>query len=198
LVRGGNVTSGYYKNDKATRELLDESGFMHSGDIGILDRFDYLTITDRKKDLIITAGGKNIAPQELENRIKLHPLISQVVVIGDGRPFLTALLTLEPDKVPAWAEQHGIEDDPSAVAQHAATLEELEGAINEVNATFAHAEGIRKFRVLERDFLEEENEITPTLKVKRKQINERYADAIAEMYGEGSPVAAAIPAPVRT
>jgi long-chain acyl-CoA synthetase len=198
LVRGGNVTSGYYKNDKATHELLDESGFMHSGDIGVLDRFDYLTITDRKKDIIITAGGKNIAPQELENRIKLHPLISQVVVIGDGRPFLTALLTLEPDKVPAWAEQHGIEDDPSVVAKHAATLEELEEAINEVNATFAHAEGIRKFRVLERDFLEEENEITPTLKVKRKQINRRYTDAIAEMYVEGSPVAAAIPAPLRT
>jgi long-chain acyl-CoA synthetase len=198
LVRGGNVTSGYYKNEAATHELLDESGFMHSGDIGVLDRFDYLTITDRKKDLIITAGGKNIAPQELENRIKLHPLISQVVVIGDGRPFLTALITLEPDKLPAWAEEHGMGDEPSAVATHAVTLEELEGTINEVNATFAHAEGIRKFRVLERDFLEEEDEITPTLKVKRKQINEKYADAIAEMYKEGSLAAAAIPAPLRT
>ncbi|MEA2507948.1 MAG: long-chain acyl-CoA synthetase [Actinomycetota bacterium] len=198
LVRGGNVTSGYYKNDDATHELLDESGFMRSGDIGVLDRFDYLTITDRKKDLIITAGGKNIAPQELENRIKLHPLISQVVVIGDARPFLTALITLEPDKVPAWAEQHGIEDDASVVAAHAATLNELEVAINGVNATFAHVEGVRKFRVLERDFLEEENEITPTLKVKRKQINSKYADAIDDMYHEGSPVAGAIPAPVRT
>jgi long-chain acyl-CoA synthetase len=198
LVRGGNVTSGYYKNDQATRELLDESGFMHSGDIGVLDRFDYLTITDRKKDLIITAGGKNIAPQEVENRIKLHPLISQVVVIGEGRPFLTALITLEPDKLPAWAERHGIENDPCAIAAHSATLEELEGAINEVNATFAHAEGIRKFRVLERDFLEEEDEITPTLKVKRKQINGKYADAIADMYEEGSPPAGVIPAPLRT
>jgi long-chain acyl-CoA synthetase len=198
LVRGGNVTQGYYKNDHATRELLDDEGFMRSGDIGVMDEAKYLTITDRKKDLIITAGGKNIAPQELENRIKLHSLISQVVVIGDGRPFLTALITLDPDKLPGWAERHGIDHAAPAVASDKATLEELQGVITEVNETFAHVEGVRKFRVLERDFLEEENEITPTLKVKRKQINEKYADAIAEMYREGSAVAAVIPAPLRT
>jgi long-chain acyl-CoA synthetase len=198
LVRGGNVTVGYYKDEQATRELLDDEGFMHSGDIGTLDEAGYLTITDRKKDLIITAGGKNIAPQELENRIKLHPLISQVVVIGDGRPFLSALITLDPDKLPAWAEEHGIEPAASAVAADPPTQKELEQAINEVNDTFAHVEGVRKFRLLERDFLEEENEITPTLKVKRKQINQRYADAIDEIYEEGSPVVAVIPAPLRT
>jgi long-chain acyl-CoA synthetase len=198
LVRGGNVTLGYYKNDRATRELLDDDGFMRSGDIGVMDEANYLTITDRKKDLIITAGGKNIAPQELENRIKLHSLISQVVVIGDGRPFLTALITLDPDKLPGWAERHGIEAAGAVVASDAATLAELEAVITEVNETFAHVEGVRKFRVLERDFLEEENEITPTLKVKRKQINEKYADSIAEMYREGSPVAAVIAAPLRT
>jgi long-chain acyl-CoA synthetase len=198
LVRGGNVTAGYYKDDRATRELLDDDGFMHSGDIGTLDEAGYLTITDRKKDLIITAGGKNIAPQELENRIKLHPLISQVVVIGDGRPFLSALITLDPDKLPAWAQEHAVQADAPAVAADPATQKKLERAINEVNETFAHVEGVRKFRLLERDFLEEENEITPTLKVKRKQINQRYADAIDEMYEEGSPVVAVIPAPLRT
>ena len=198
LVRGGNVTAGYYKDERATRELLDDDGFMRSGDIGTLDEAGYLTITDRKKDLIITAGGKNIAPQELENRIKLHPLVSQVVVIGDGRPFLSALITLDPDKLPAWAQEHAIEPDAPAVAADPATQKELEQAINEVNETFAHVEGVRKFRLLERDFLEEENEITPTLKVKRKQINQRYADAIDEMYQKESPVVAVIPAPLRT
>jgi long-chain acyl-CoA synthetase len=198
LVRGGNVSAGYYKNEAATRELLDEAGFMHSGDIGVLDEIGYLTITDRKKDLIITAGGKNIAPQEIENRLKVHPLISQVVVIGDQRPFLTALITLDPERAPGWAQENRIDATLPDVAAHAATLTEIEDAVNVMNSTFAHVEGVRKFRILERDFLEEENEITPTLKVKRKQIEHRYAEAINEMYREGSPVGGAAPAPVRT
>jgi long-chain acyl-CoA synthetase len=193
LVRGGNVSPGYYKNQAATDELLDESGFMHSGDIGTLDEFNYLTITDRKKDLIITAGGKNISPQEIENRIQLHPLISHVVVIGDQKPYLTALITLEPDQVEG-ASGDGL--DPS-LAPGAGVLAEIQSAIDEVNSTFAHAEGVRKFRILDRDFLEEENEITPTLKVKRKQINEKYADVISEMYRDTSVTAALAPAPIR-
>ncbi|MEA2507716.1 MAG: long-chain acyl-CoA synthetase [Actinomycetota bacterium] len=193
LVRGGNVSPGYYKNQAATDELLDESGFMHSGDIGTLDEFNYLTITDRKKDLIITAGGKNISPQEIENRIQLHPLISHVVVIGDQKPYLTALITLEPDQVEG-ANGDGL--DPS-LAPGAGVLAEIQSAIDEVNSTFAHAEGVRKFRILDRDFLEEENEITPTLKVKRKQINEKYADVISEMYRDTSVTAALAPAPIR-
>jgi long-chain acyl-CoA synthetase len=193
LVRGGNVSPGYYKNQAATDELLDESGFMHSGDIGTLDEFNYLTITDRKKDLIITAGGKNISPQEIENRIQLHPLISHVVVIGDQKPYLTALITLEPDQVEG-ASGDGL--GPS-LAPGAGVLAEIQSAINEVNSTFAHAEGVRKFRILDRDFLEEENEITPTLKVKRKQINEKYAEVISEMYRDTSVTAALAPAPIR-
>jgi long-chain acyl-CoA synthetase len=198
LVRGGNVTAGYYKDERSTRELLDKADFMHSGDIGVLDQDSYLTITDRKKDLIITAGGKNIAPQELENRIKLHSLISQVVVIGDGRPFLTALITLDPDKLPEWAARNALDAASPAIAAAPTTLAELQRAITDANEDFAHAEGIRKFRILERDFLEEENEITPTLKVKRKEINKKYADAITEMYQDGSPVAGVIAAPLRT
>ncbi|MGH2748871.1 MAG: AMP-dependent synthetase/ligase [Actinomycetota bacterium] len=197
LARGGNIMAGYYKNEDATRETIDEDGWLLSGDVGEFDEHNYLKITDRKKDLIITAGGKNIAPQEIENKIKFHPLISQVVVIGDKRPFLSALITLDPEKAPGWAKERGIEGDGSAIADHERTLKEIEGAINEVNQSLAKVEGIKKFRVLERDFLQEENEITPTMKVKRKQINEIYADVIEDMYSKESPAAAGAKAPLR-
>jgi long-chain acyl-CoA synthetase len=197
LVRGGNVMPGYYKDEKATKETVDEDGWLHSGDVGELDEYNYLKITDRKKDLIITAGGKNIAPQEIENRIKFHSLISQVVVIGDRRPFLTALVTLDEEKAPSWGAEQGIEGDVAAIANHERTIKEIEGAINEVNKGLAKVEGVKKFRVLERDFLQEENEITPTMKVKRKQINEMYADVIEGMYEKDSPTGAAAAAPVR-
>jgi long-chain acyl-CoA synthetase len=197
VVRAGNVTPGYYKDEKATGELIDEDGWMHSGDVGEIDANGYLKITDRKKDLIITAGGKNIAPQEIENRIKFHPLISQVVVIGDRRPFLTALITLDEEKAPSWAQEQGIEGGMAEIAGNERTLKEIEGAINEVNKSLAKVEGIKKFRVLERDFLQEENEITPTMKVKRKSINEIYGDMIENMYSKESPAAASASAPVR-
>ncbi len=199
LVRGGNVMKGYYKDEGATNEAVDSDGWLHSGDVGEFDQFNYLKITDRKKDLIITAGGKNIAPQELENKLKSKAaIVSQVVVIGDRRPFLTCLLTLDEEKAPAWAKEQGIEGDIAAIANNERTLKELEGAINELNKGLAKVEGIKKFRVLERDFLQEENEITPTMKVKRKTINETYADAIEDMYDKESPLGAGAKAPVRT
>jgi long-chain acyl-CoA synthetase len=198
LARGGNVMAGYYKNDEATRETIDEDGWLHSGDVGELDEHNYLKITDRKKDLIITAGGKNIAPQEIENKLKsAHPLISQVVVIGDRRPFLSALITLDEEKLPSFAKEHGIEGGGHEIANHERTLKEIEGAINEVNQSLAKVEGIKKFRILERDFLQEENEITPTMKVKRKQINQIYVDAIEDMYKKESPPGAGVTAPLR-
>jgi long-chain acyl-CoA synthetase len=196
LVRGGNVMAGYFKDDKATRETIDEDGWLHSGDVGEFNEHGYLKITDRKKDLIITAGGKNIAPQELENKIKVHPLISQVVAIGDRRPFMTALITLDPEKAPAWAKEQGIDGDMAAIANHERTIKEIEGAINETNKGLAKVEQVKKFRILERDFLQEENEITPTMKVKRKTINDIYGDAIEEMYSKESPQGAAIKAPL--
>ncbi|HEX2195717.1 MAG TPA: long-chain fatty acid--CoA ligase [Actinomycetota bacterium] len=197
LVRGGNVMAGYYKDDEATRETIDEDGWLHSGDVGEFNEHGYLKITDRKKDLIITAGGKNIAPQELENKIKVHSLISQVVAIGDRRPFMTCLITLDPEKAPLWAKEQGIEGDMAAIANHERTIKEIQGAINETNKGLAKVEQIKKFRILERDFLQEENEITPTMKVKRKTINEIYGDAIEEMYSKDTPDGAAIKAPVR-
>ena len=197
LARGGNIMAGYYKDEAATKETIDEEGWLHSGDVGEFDDNNYLKITDRKKDLIITAGGKNIAPQEIENKIKFHSLVSQVVVIGDRRPFLTALITLDEEKAPAWAKEQGIDGGIAEIAANDRTLKEIEGAINEVNNSLAKVEGVKKFRVLERDFLQEENEITPTMKVKRKQINEIYADAIEGMYEKDSPAAASASAPER-
>ncbi|MGI8707984.1 MAG: AMP-dependent synthetase/ligase [Actinomycetota bacterium] len=198
LARGGNVTKGYYKNEEATKELLDNEGWMRSGDVGKLDGNGYLMITDRKKDLIITAGGKNIAPQEIENKIKFHDLISQAVVIGDRRPFLTAIITLDEEKAPGWAKEHGVDaSDVAGIAGDERTLKEIEAAINEVNNSLARVEGVKKFRVLDRDFLEEENEITPTLKVKRKQIGENYNEHIEEMYRKDSPSSAPMKAPQR-
>jgi long-chain acyl-CoA synthetase len=198
LARGGNIMKGYYKDDVATRETVDEDGWLHSGDIGEIDEYGYLKITDRKKDIIITAGGKNIAPQEIENRLKTkHALISQVVVIGDRRPFLSALITLDEEAAPGWGKEQGIEGGIPGIANHERTLKEIEGAINELNKTFAKVEGIKKFRILERDFLQEENEITPTMKVKRKQINETYADVIEDMYNKDSAPGAGAAAPTR-
>ena len=198
LVRGGNVMQGYYKDEKATNETIDSDGWLHSGDVGEFNEHGYLRITDRKKDIIITAGGKNIAPQEIENRLKSkHALISQVVVIGDKRPFLSALITLDEEKAPSWAKEQGIEGGIAEIANNDRTLKEIEGAVNELNAGLAKVEGIKKFRVLERDFLQEENEITPTMKVKRKQINESYAEVIEGMYDRESPTAAGGKAPLR-
>jgi long-chain acyl-CoA synthetase len=197
LVRGGNVMAGYYKDEAATKDAVDSEGWLRSGDVGEFDEHGYLKITDRKKDLIITAGGKNIAPQEIENRIKFHQLISQAVVIGDRRPFLAALITLDEEKAPAWAKEQGIEGDIGAIANDERILKEIEGTINEVNRGLAKVEGVKKFRVLERDFLQEENEITPTMKVKRRQINEHYGHVIESLYDKESPAAAGAKAPLR-
>jgi long-chain acyl-CoA synthetase len=197
LARGGNVMAGYYNNETATKEIIDEEGWLHSGDVGQFDEQNYLKITDRKKDLIITAGGKNVAPQEIENRLKCHLLISQAVVIGDRRPFLTALITLDEEKATLWATEQGIEGDLAVIANHDRTQKEIEGAVNDVNGQLSKVENVRKFRVLERDFLQEEEEITPTLKVRRRHVGDIYADVIEDMYRPDSPGAASAAAPER-
>jgi long-chain acyl-CoA synthetase len=182
LVRGGNVFPGYYKNETATAEMLD-GGWMHTGDVGVLDEDGYLTITDRKKDLIITAAGKNVAPQELENRLKYHPLVSQAVVIGDRRPYLTALITLDEETVGKFAADKGLgTDDLAELSERAEVQGAIEGAVEAVNAGFSKPEQIKRWKVLPRDFLQEENEITPTLKVRRRAIIERYSGEIEALY----------------
>ncbi len=182
LVRGGNVFQGYFKDPEATAETL-AGGWLHSGDIGYLDQDGYLVITDRKKDLIITAGGKNVAPQELENRLKYHPLISQAVVIGDRRTYLTALITLDAEALPRFAAGHGIgATAPGELARHPEVESAVDGAVNAVNAGFSHAEQIKRWKILPRDFLQEEEEITPTLKVRRRTIAQKYAAEIEALY----------------
>ncbi|HVL89473.1 MAG TPA: AMP-dependent synthetase/ligase [Actinomycetota bacterium] len=183
LVKGGNVGPGYYKNPEATTELIDEDGYMHSGDVGELDEEGYLRITDRKKDLIITAAGKNIAPQVLENMLKHSPWISQAVVIGDARPYLTAILTLDQEKVTAFAEQKSIpHGDFAELARHPDILQLVETSVQEVNEQLSRVEQIKKWTVLERDFLQEADEMTPTMKVRRRAISDKYTDLIESMY----------------
>ncbi|HEY7134922.1 MAG TPA: long-chain fatty acid--CoA ligase [Acidimicrobiia bacterium] len=183
LVKGPNVCAGYFNNPEGTAELIDADGWMHSGDVG---RFDgaYLMITDRKKDLIITAHGKNIAPQEIETRLKYEPLISQAVVIGEGRPYLTALITLDPDETARWCGERGKPREPEALAWDAELRDEIEAAVDRTNAELSHVETIRKWRILPQDFTIAAGELTPTLKVRRAIVAEHYAGVIEEMYAE--------------
>lgn len=183
LVRGENVFRGYFKNQEATDETLKD-GWLYSGDVGVLDEDGYITITDRKKDLIITAGGKNIAPQELEGRIKFSPIVSQAVVIGDRRKYLTALVTLDPDGLEKWATDHGKKMDSDELVADADVISEVQKAIDDTNSQFSRTEGIKKFEILPRDFTIEDGEMTPSLKVRRRIVVEKYSDIIEGMYAE--------------
>ncbi|MFP5361474.1 MAG: AMP-dependent synthetase/ligase [Thermoleophilia bacterium] len=186
LMRGPNVFRGYYNDEKATAETLDADGWLHSGDLGELDADGYLTITGRKKDLIITSSGKNISPSNIENALKLCRWISQAVVYGDRRPYLTALLTLDPDEAGALAEKVGAASaEPAALAQDPAVRAELQAAVDEANAQFARIEQVKRFTVLERDLSQEDHELTPTLKVKRNVVYERYGDDFTRLYDAG-------------
>ncbi len=186
LMRGPNVFKGYYANEKATAETLSADGWLHSGDLGELDADGYLSITGRKKDLIITSSGKNISPSNIENALKLSRWISQAVVFGDRRPYLTALLTIDPDEAGALAEKVGASSkDPAALAQDPAVRSELQAAVDATNAKFARIEQVKKFTVLERDLSQEEEELTPTLKVKRNVVYKRYADEFTRLYDGG-------------
>lgn len=183
LVKGPNVFQGYFKNEKATKETMTDDGFLRTGDVGELDQAGYLKITDRKKDLIKTAGGKYIAPAELEGRLKFAPLISQAVVIGESRPFPSALLTLDPEVAPKWAKDQGIEfDDITDLSDNEKVLAAVQKIVDEVNSALSNPEQIKKWTLLARDFTQEAEEITPTLKVRRKTISEKYGDEIDRMY----------------
>jgi long-chain acyl-CoA synthetase len=182
LIRGGNVFQGYFKNPEGTAAALQD-GWLSTGDVGELDEDGYLTITDRKKDLIITAAGKNIAPQELESRLKYHPLVSQSVVIGDRRPYLVALITLDPEALARFAAERGLTGTGGpALHRHPDVQAAVAGAVAAVNAGFSSAEQIKKWTILPRDFLVEEEEITPTLKVRRRAIIQKYDDGIEALY----------------
>lgn len=181
LFRGPNVFKGYFKSPEETAEALDDDGWLHTGDLGEIDDEGFLSITGRKKELIITSGGKNIAPVGIEAALKRIDLVAEAVVIGDARKFLSALLALEPEAAARFAAEHGIDGPPHESPR---LIEELQRGVDEVNAGFARVEHIRKFRVLPRVFTIEDGELTPTLKLRRQAIAENWAEVIEGMYGE--------------
>jgi long-chain acyl-CoA synthetase len=183
LVRGPNVTKGYYKDPELSAETFDKEGWLHSGDVVEIDEDGYLKVVDRKKEIIITAGGKNIAPSNLENALKEHPLIGQAAVIGDRRKYVSALIVLDPEVAPGWAKQNGLEGKSTAeLAEDQVVIEEIQKAVDEVNKGFSNVEQIRKFAVLPTEWTAESEELTPTLKLKRRVISDKYADDIERMY----------------
>ena len=183
LVKGPIVFRGYWKNDTATAEAVTD-GWFHTGDIGELDDAGYLTITGRKKELIVTAGGKNVAPAVLEDRLRAHPLVSQCMVVGDAKPFIAVLVTVDADALPGWLERAGRPaDTPLADLVDDPDLRRAIGeAVAEANLAVSRAEQIREFRILPVDFTEAGGEMTPTMKVKRNVVAEKYAADIAGIY----------------
>jgi len=184
LTRGGNVaTRGYYKQPQATAEVFEPTGWFHTGDIGRIDEDGFIFITDRKKDLIVTAGGMNIAPQNIENLLKGDPFVSQVMVVGDRRPYPIALVTVNPDELTKFAQTEGIlTTDPAVVTKHPKVVDRVARIVEEKNTQLQSYAKIKKFTVLPVDFTQEGGELTPTLKVKRKVVSEKYKQAIEELY----------------
>lgn len=183
LAKAPNVAQGYYERPEATAESWDQEGWFHTGDIGEIDADGFLRITDRKKDLIKTSGGKYVAPQNIESLLKMQPYISQAVVIGDNRKYCVALVTLDADEVARVAGSEGITfEGREAAARHPRIRELVERDVQEVNKHLASYESIKYFRILDRDFSQESGELTPSLKVKRKVVTERYRDLIDQMY----------------
>ena len=187
LLRGSNVLRGYWKNPEATKAAFVD-GWFRTGDIGELDDEGFISITGRKKELIVTAGGKNVAPTALEDPLRASPLIGQAVVIGDQRPFVAALISLDPEMLPVWLANNGQKADLSLsqAAKNPAVLAELQKKVDEVNATVSNAEAIKKFAVIESELSEESGHLTPSLKIKREVVARDFAPIIDEIYG-GAP-----------
>jgi long-chain acyl-CoA synthetase len=183
LAKGPQVFAGYWKNPAATAEVIDDDGWFHTGDIGELDDEGFLRITGRKKELIVTAAGKNVAPAPLEDRLRAHPLVSQAVVVGDERPFVAALITIDEDAFADWTSETGIEAGTVAEAAATAELRAVIGAaVDEANLSVSRAESIRAFAILPHDFTIDAEELTPTLKVRRAVVHGRYHAAIESIY----------------
>jgi long-chain acyl-CoA synthetase len=181
LVKGPNVFQGYHKNPEATAETIVD-GWLHTGDIGEVDSEGFIKITGRKKDIIITAGGKNITPANLEAEIKQHPLVSQCVVVGDRRPYLVALVTLDPEEAVAYAKEHGLPEDPAALAANPDVKASVMAHVEEINKNFARVEQVKKVTILPHDLSQESGELTPTMKVKRAVVAQKHEHEIEALY----------------
>ncbi|WP_165521723.1 AMP-dependent synthetase/ligase [Micromonospora zingiberis] len=183
LARGQVVFPGYWNNPDATREALTDDGWFRTGDLGRLDDDGYLRITGRTKEIMVTAAGKNLAPAPIEERIRAHPLVSQVMLVADGRPYAAALVTVDPQAWQRWRNQHGhpgaslakLRDDPQLRA-------EIQDAVDQANRTVSHAEQVKTFRILPRDLTEADGELTPTLKIKREAVQDHFADDVAVLF----------------
>ncbi|MCM3554784.1 AMP-dependent synthetase/ligase [Janibacter melonis] len=183
LVQGLNVLRGYRGNEQASAEAVVD-GWFHTGDLGELDEDGYLRITGRKKEILVTAGGKNVAPAVLEDRLRAHPLVSQCMVVGDGKPFIAALVTIDEEMLPGWAANNGLGAITVAQARTDETvLAEIQRAVDDANKAVSKAESIRKFAVLEEDFTEENGTLTPSLKLKRNVVMRDYEDQVEALYG---------------
>ncbi len=181
LVHGPNVFQGYHKNPEATAETIVD-GWLHTGDIGEIDSEGFIKITGRKKDIIITAGGKNITPANLEAQIRENHLVSQCVVVGDRRPYLVALVTLDPEEAVAYAKDHDLPEDPTQLATSPEIRKVIEDHVDEINKKFARVEQVKKISILPRDLSQEDGELTPTLKVKRAVVTQKHEKEIDELY----------------
>ncbi|WP_395694780.1 AMP-dependent synthetase/ligase [Nocardioides sp.] len=182
LFQGGQVFAGYWRNEKATSEALERDGWFHTGDLGEVDDEGFVRITGRKKEIIVTAGGKNVAPAVLEDRVRLNFLVDQCMVVGDGEPFVGALVTIDRESFPLWAEQHGktgsvadLVDDPDLRAS-------IQEAVDEANKSVSKAESIRKFAILADEWTEEGGQLTPSLKLKRNVVMREFKDDVAAIY----------------
>jgi long-chain acyl-CoA synthetase len=180
--RGGQVFVGYLGNDAATADALDSDGWFSTGDVGEIDDDGFVRITGRKKEILVTAGGKNVAPAVLEDRIRAHPLVSQCMVVGDGKPFVAALVTIDPEAMPAWMEAHGKSGAVATLTRDPGLLAEIQSAIDEANAAVSRAEAIRKFAILPVDWTEETGELTPTLKLRRTVVMRAFHDEVESLY----------------
>jgi long-chain acyl-CoA synthetase len=185
FVRSETVFQGYYKDSQATAEVLSPDGWLRTGDIATMDEDGFVTITDRKKDILVTAGGKNVAPQNLENDLKTSRWISQALVVGDRRPYVSALVTLDEAEIRGWAEERGIAtDDPARLAEDERVRELIQSVVDGVNADRSRYEQVKRFVILPRDFTMDAGEVTPTLKLKRRVVLEHFADSVERLYGD--------------
>ena len=183
-LRSATVFQGYYKDPEATAAVLAPDGWLKTGDIGHLDEDGFLHITDRKKDILVTAGGKNVAPQNIENDLKTSKYVSQALVVGDAKPYVAALVTLDSVEIGRWAEAQGIDGDAAALAGDERVRALVQEAVDGANRERSRFEQVKRFAILPRDFTMEDGEITPTLKVRRRAVQEHFADRIAALYAE--------------
>jgi long-chain acyl-CoA synthetase len=183
LVRGPNVFMGYLNQPEKTAETIDADGWLHTGDVGVREPDGYFRITDRMKDIIITAGGKNITPSEIENELKFSPYITDAVVIGDKRPYLTVIVMIDQENVEKYAQDHDIPfSNYTSLTRSPEVQELIQSEIDRVNKKFARVEQVKKFFLLETQLTAEDEELTPTMKLKRKLVEKKYAERIEALY----------------